>query len=131
MFSISAIKGKFERSQINFHKTFLWEKISSSQKQKISTHLRIDEIGIIYYEESESYSWLLTNERIIILNENWYSLSDLIKVDFINIKINASEKISNRELTLFTNSIQFKLFLEENSWHVIYNIFKFIIDKNT
>jgi hypothetical protein len=130
MFSISAIKGKFERSEIDFRKTFLWEKISFSEKQKFSTDLKVDEIGIIYYTESPEYFWLLTNERIIISNEKFYNLSDLIKVDFVNIKANPSEKISNRELTLFTNSIQFKLFLEENSWHVFYNIFKFIIDKN-
>lgn len=130
MFSISAIKGKFERSGIDFRKTFLWEKTSSSEKQKISNDLRVDEIGIIYYGESIEYFWLLTNERIIISNKKFYNLSDLIKVDFVNIKANPAEKISNRELTLFTNSIQFKLFLEENSWHVFYNIFKFIIDKN-
>ncbi len=130
MFSISAIKGKFERSGIDFRKTFLWEKISSSEKQKISTDLKVDEKGIIYYTESAEYFWLLTNERIIISNEKFYNLSDLIKVDFINIKANPSEKMSNRELTLFTNSTQFNLFFEENSWHVFYNIFKFIIDKN-
>lgn len=130
MFSISAIKGKFERSQIDFKKTFLWEKIPVEQKQKILSNLQINEIGVIYYKESENYSWLLTSERIIIFNEQWFNLSDLKKIDVINIKTNQSEKLSNRELTLFTNSNQFKLFLEENSWHVFYNIFKFIIDKN-
>lgn len=130
MFSISAIKGKFERSQIDFKKTLLWEKIPIEQKQKLLNYLRVDEIGIIYYKESEAYSWLLTSERIIIQNDNSYNLSDLKKIDVINIKTNQSEKLSNRELTLFTNSNQFKLFLEENSWHVFYNIFKFIIDKN-
>lgn len=130
MFSISAIKGKFKRCGIDFRKTFLWEETSSSERQKFSTDLRVDEIGIIYYGESVEYFWLLTNERIIISNEKFYNLSDLIKVDFVNIKETPSEKISNRELTLFTNTIQFKLFFEENSWHVFYNIFKFIIDKN-
>lgn len=130
MFSISAIKGKFERSQIDFKKTFLWEKIPVEQKQKILSNLKINEIGVIYYKESENYSWLLTSERIIIFNEQSFNLSDLKKIDVINIKTNQSEKLSNRELTLFTNSNQFKLFLEENSWHVFYNIFKFIIDKN-
>ncbi|WP_348800609.1 hypothetical protein [Flavobacterium adhaerens] len=130
MFSISAIKGKFERSGIDFRKTFLWEKLSPSEKQIFSTDLRVDEIGIITYKESEVYSWLLTSERIIIQNANWHNLSDLKKVDINNIKMNPNEKISNRELTLFTNSNNFKLFLEENSWHVFYSIFKFIIDKN-
>jgi len=130
MFSISAVKGKFERSGIDFRKTFLCEKISPSERQIFSTDLRVDEIGIITYKESEVYSWLLTNERIIIQNANWYHLSDLKKVDINNIKMNPDEKISNRELTLFTNSNNFKLFLEENSWHVFYSIFKFIIDKN-
>lgn len=130
MFSVSSIKAKFKRSGINYSKTFLWESVSLSEKAIFTKLFQRDEIGIIYYNDCLNYSWCLTNQRIIILNEKTYNLSDLIKVDFTNVKKNPSQKLSNTELTLFTNYNQFEIFLEENSWHVFYNIFKFIIDKN-
>jgi hypothetical protein len=130
MFNISAIKGKFKRSGINCNKTFLWENESSLLKNVFVGLLKLDEVGIIYYVESEKYGWCLTNKRIIFLDGNTLFLSDLKQVDIINIKENPSQKTTNRELTLFTKSGDIKLFVEENSWHLFYNIFKFIISKN-
>lgn len=130
MFSISAVKGKFKRSQINFKNTYLWDDMDVIQKQQISIFLRIHERGIIYYNQSDSYYWFLTDQRII-MKESVCNLNELVKVDFLNIKNNPHEKISNKELTLFTKSSQFDLFVEEGSWHLFYNIFKFIISKNT
>jgi len=58
------------------------------------------------------------------------NLSSLLKVDFINLKTNPSHKSINKELDLITKNASFKITLEEKSWPLMYNIFKFIISKN-
>ncbi|URC11670.1 hypothetical protein [Flavobacterium sp. B183] len=131
MLNISVIKAKFKRSGLNFKSTFIFDENSHQVNPKDLFVFQANEKCIIYFTRDNNYSWYLTNKRLIIPVENKFiSLSDLTKIDFPNIKNNPSSKMENAELTLFTNSNQFKLFLEENSWHVFYNIFKFIIDKN-
>lgn len=131
MLSISVIKAKFKRSGLNFKSTFIFDENSDQVNPKDLFVFQTNEKCIIYFTRGNNYSWYLTNKRLIIPVENKFiSLTDLTKIDFPNIKNNPSSKMENTELTLFTNSNQFKLFLEENSWHVFYNIFKFIIDKN-
>lgn len=131
MLSISVIKAKFKRSGLNFKSTFIFDENSEQVNPKDLFVFQTNEKCIIYFTGDNNYSWYLTNKRLIIPVENQFiSLTDLTKIDFPNIKNNPSSKMENTELTLFTKSNQFKLFLEENSWHVFYNIFKFIIDKN-
>ena len=131
MLSISVIKAKFKRSGLNFKSTFIFDENSQQVNPEDLFAFQANEKCIIYFIRDNNYSWYLTNKRLIIpLEDKYISLSDLTKIDFPNVKNNPSSKMENTELSLFTNSDQFKLFLEEKSWHVFYNIFKFIIDKN-
>ena len=130
MFSISAIKGKFKKSDIDFEKTFLYEEKPFLNEEALNL-LQMNEKCIIYYKESSNYSWYLTDKRFIIPSENRVIyLHDLKKVDISNIKENPSQKMENKELTLFTNNEEFNFFVEQKSWHLFYNIFKFIIENN-
>lgn len=130
MFSISAIKGKFKKSGIDFKKTFLYEEKSFLNEESLNL-LQMNEKCIIYYIESDNYSWYLTDKRFIVPSiGKTINLSDLKKVDFINLKANPSQKMENKELTLFTNNEEFNFFVEEKSWHLFYGIFKFIIENN-
>jgi len=130
MLSISAIKGKFKRSGIDFKKTFLFDEYPFSN-EKILKQFRIDEKCIIYFIRDTSYSWYLTNKGLLIPSENKYvELSSLTKIDFLNIKENPTLKTANTELTLFTINDELKFYVEEKSWHLFYSIFKFIIESN-
>ena len=131
MFSISAIKGKFKRSNLILEKTFLFDEQLSKLDNNILQLLKIDEKCIIYYIESDTYSWYITNKRFLIPREGKkIDLSDLKRIDFLNLKENPSNKLKNKELNLFTEKQEFNFYVEEGSWHLIYDIFKFIIENN-
>lgn len=131
MFSISSVKGKFKRSQIDFKKTFLWENTVVEVKEEIEKLLDFNEVPIIYFNKSNDYNWCLTNKRLIFpIEGSLILLSELTNVDFVNIKNNPNSKTENKELTLTANKKDFKIFFEENSWHLFYSIFKFIILNN-
>jgi len=127
---VRIIEGKFCRSEIQFKKTFL----NTNYPVKFNDSFNKDEKLIIYYVESADYSWYLTNKRIIV-EENIKKLNiffnDVVRVDFINIKNQLSAKTNNRELDLITKDESFVIKFEENSWHVFYNIIKFLINNKT
>ncbi|MET3036906.1 hypothetical protein ABXT08_12425 [Chryseobacterium sp. NRRL B-14859] len=126
--NITAIEGKFRRSEIKFEKTFLFKEKPINFPH---TMLNNSEFCIIYFIDSPNYSWYLTNKNLIIPSINiLVDLLSLLKVDFINLKSNPEHKLMNNELDLFTKDFAFKIVLEEKSWPAIYNIFKFIISKN-
>jgi hypothetical protein len=128
MISISAIKAKFKRSGINFKKTFLFEEKPFLDEDSLS-FIHANEKCIIYYKDSNNYNWFLTDKRFIVPSENKvFFLKDLKKIDISNIKSNPEKKTENNELTLFTLDDKFVFFVEEKSWHLFYNIFKFIIE---
>lgn len=130
MFSISAVKGKFKRSGIDFKRTFLFDENTLSNEESLNL-FQVNEKCIIYYYGANNYNWYLTNERFIIPSENKITfLYDLKKIDISNIKENPYQKIENNELTLFTQNEKFVFFVEDRSWHLFYNIFKFIIEHN-
>lgn len=124
--NINAIEGKFRRNKVEFKNTFLFKEMPIN----IQNILVDNEICIIYYTNSINYSWFLTNQNLIIPSEIDISLSSLKKIDFLNIKENPNEKLMNKELDLFTENFKFSITVEEKSWPLIYNIFKFIINKN-
>ena len=131
MFSISAVKGKFKRSKLDLEKTFLFDEQLSRLDKSILKLFKIDEKCIIYYVESDTYSWYITNQRFLIPNEyKSINLSDLEKIDFLDLKQNPSNKLKNRQLNLFTDKQEFNFYVESRSWYLIFDIFKFIIEKN-
>lgn len=125
--NVIAIEGKFRRNKMIFKNTFLFKE----KPINISNILDNDEYCVIYYLDSAINSWFLTNKKLILpdikLN---IDLSSLKKIDFINIRENPAQKLINQELDLFTASNRISITVEEKSWPLIYNIFKFIINKN-
>ncbi|MCA6423498.1 MAG: hypothetical protein IM568_11865 [Flavobacterium sp.] len=131
MFSISAVKGKFKRSKLDLEKTFLFDEQLSRLDNNILKLFKIDEKCIIYYVESDTYSWYITNQRFLIPSEDKsIILSHLKRIDFLDLKQNPSNKLKNKQLNLFTDKQEFSFYVEERSWHLIFDIFKFIIGKN-
>jgi len=124
--NVIAIEGKFKRSEIILKNTFLFKQ----KPTDISFDLDNDEYCILYYIDSTE-SWFLTNKNLIFpFVRVSVDLSSLVKVDFSNIKENPSHKLINKRLDLFMENKKINIMVEEKSWHLIYNIFKFIISKN-
>ncbi|SUX48480.1 hypothetical protein [Chryseobacterium indoltheticum] len=124
--NVIAIEGKFKRSEIILKNTFLFKQ----KPTDISFDLDNDEYCILYYIDSTE-SWFLTNKNLIFpFVRLSVDLSSLVKVDFSNIKENPSHKLINKRLDLFMENKKINIMVEEKSWHLIYNIFKFIISKN-
>ncbi len=134
MFNTSILRAKIKRSNISFKNTFLFDEsndMSGVLEKSPMMALEEGEEIIISYVKSENYKWVLTNHKIYIFNglDN-ILLTDLIKVDVENIKGNPDSKTTNTELTLFTNEEARKIFVEEGTWHLFYNVFRFIVNNN-
>lgn len=126
MIKSSIIRAKLLRSRISFDYTF-FEKGDINRGNFDDIKLIENEEIIAFYEEND-YRWILTNINFFIpKNELKIKLSDLTKVDFEKVKKNIETKSINTELTLYTEKRKYKVFFEEGTWHVFYNLFLFII----
>lgn len=130
MIKSSIIKAKIRRSKVSFVDTFF--DIEDIQKHNIDNLiLSENEEIIVLYKKDNNYNWVLTNINFYIpTNEIIIKLSDLVKVDFEELKKNPEQKRVNKELTLFTKNEKYRVLFEEGTWHVFYNLFLFIIGKN-
>ncbi len=129
MYKASIIKAKIKRSKVVFKNTVLWDDISFSFNNiKLSDN---EEAILMYTKPKETYSWLFTNYRLILLHtNNQIVLSDLINVELNFIKDNPDKKMENEELVIATKEKTFTLLVDENTWHLFYDIFKFIINND-
>lgn len=125
----SIVKAKFKRNANKLKHTFLWELAPGDIKNKILNKMDADEEPLIIFSDpSEDALWCLTNKRIFVSNTyNFFYINDLIKVDFLDIKNNPNNKINSTELALFTEKEIINLIVERNSWHILFNLFQFII----
>lgn len=132
--NISIIKSKFKRVGGELlKKTFLWKEnqYNDCLYNKILENTDIDEKPIIFFNDlDEKQFWCLTDKRLFISSDlNYIYLNDLMKIDILDIKDNPNNKTSSTLLTLYTRNQTINLTVEYGSWHIIYNIFKYIIEK--
>lgn len=126
----SIIKAKFARNSQELRNTFLWEKAPQDLKLKVKNRIDIDEEPlIIFNDKADNTFWCLTNKRIFVSNKfDFIYISDLRKVDILDIKNNPKNKVNSRELVLCSDLEVTKLIVEKNSWYIIYNLLKFIVE---
>ncbi|QTE21225.1 hypothetical protein [Polaribacter cellanae] len=126
MIKSSIIRAKLSRSRVTFVKTLF--EIKDIKKHNFDD-LNLDENEeVIALYEIDNYRWVLTNINFFIpTSQIKIKLSDLVKVDFDSVKENIEIKKTNTELTLHTKERVYKVFFEEGTWHVFYNLFIFII----
>ncbi|WP_422080548.1 hypothetical protein [Ulvibacterium sp.] len=135
MIKTSILRAKIERSKIDFRDTFLWneEQADANKNLILNLLLKNGEEIILHYIKSEEYRWFLTNERIIFPHETSHIfLSHLIDVGIPQELVeNPDEKMTNNKLILSTKENDaHELYVEEKTWHLFYNVFKFIVSKN-
>jgi len=129
---ISAIEGKIKRSGIEFLKTSFWFNHNPDSNKEDWTRLLLhnDERILIIYQESSDYRWVLTSQRLFIPNELiTIKICDLLEANFEDLELGKTTKLENDSINLRTKNATIKLYLEENSWHLFIDIFKFIITK--
>ena len=132
MIKNSILRAKIKRSKITFSKTFLWNDVILRQNKMVNLFLKFDEEILMYYKGKDNYNWILTNKRLFIPSEmETIILSDLIKVDFRDIIENPEKKMMNDKLNLYTKQDSFFIYVEEKTWPLFYDIFSYIVMKNS
>lgn len=129
----SIVESKFKRSKLNLNKTKLWNMLTIEQKKYIinNTKLIDSDQNIICYYPNDKYWWLITNNHLVISDNEkilFINLFDISKIEIVsNIKYIDSKETS---IYIFFNNIQVELHLEKNSWTIIIEILKFITSSN-
>jgi|GEM_PF-2576694 len=134
MKTASTIAAKFLRGQSHSDLTRLWKESSENIKNAISKAIifNTDEIPIITFSHNTNYWWVLTNQRLIIMDSQ-----TLIKIDFKEIEAVEVKKIIEGSISkLECSSIQLKINnsymdieLEKGTWPNMFNIFRFVINR--
>lgn len=134
MKSVSAIKAKFNRLNISARNTNLWDDISESIKANVKSKIQLTEREIkVLFVQLDSFNWwLLTNERLILFgNEkvNYINLTDIEKVEPKKMFDGVVSKQECSTLEVYIQGKSIELALEDNTWHAIYNLLKFVISR--
>lgn len=126
MIKSSIIRAKLRRSRVSFTDTIF--EVEDVRKYNFDDLNLLDNEEIIVFYKTENYRWVLTNFNLFIsTNKIKIKLVDLVKIDAENIRKKMGSKKTNTELTLYTKDNSYKVFFEDGTWHVFYNVFLFII----
>ena len=136
MLSVSTIQAKYKRAKLSLKDTCLWLELNDIQKGAVQKRIEFgtDEQPVIYYCKSPIYSWVISNRRLIVLEERnvwYYFYQEIKKVELPNeqdIKTNKAG-IDTITISLYDNNFK-TLFVEDRSWHFIYQILKFLLPDN-
>jgi len=133
MKSESVIKAKFRRLNISTSNTCLWGEVSQDIRNELDKQILMieEEKKIFLVFTNSSYWWVLTNQRLILKDNDtvsYFNLDDINKVEPKSIFERGASKQECSELSLNVKDREIQLRLEENTWHAIYNILKFVIN---
>lgn len=131
MKSVSAIEAKFLRKGVSTHLTKLWKEMDEPTKQIIldKVNLHSAEFVILNYFPNTAYFWILTNNRLIVINEDKFQylpISEIKKVELSEIFDNQVSKQQNTGIHILINDEYIRLSLEPDTWPIIYDILKFV-----
>jgi hypothetical protein len=133
MKSASIIGAIFSRSKIQPACTYLWKAMLPSIKLVISdqTTFNTGEDPILSFYIDSNKWWLLTTERIILSYgsiKNIY-ISEIQNVDLNELFEERTNKSDLNTIQLKINNIFFDLEVEKRTWHVVFNMLKFMLIK--
>ncbi len=132
MKTVSSIESKYLRFGLVTAFTRLVKEMSDEDRDMITKNIQFlsNEIPVLCFFPNNEYWWILTTSRLI-LNENkkttFISFDNIKQVtlsDIINDKI---EKRNCKTVHLvLKNDLVLNLNVEQNTWHAVYNILKFV-----
>jgi hypothetical protein len=128
----SIIRAKFLRSNIQTTTTMLWVELKDKELIRSNIRLLENEEVILCYVPNTKYWWLLTEQRLIIFEDLKVKYIQFVKINSIEPKevFDAEKsKYDSTKLVLDTPDGDMVLIVEEGTWHVIYSILKFVVDK--
>lgn len=131
MIKANILKAKIKRSNAQLKNTHIYDPESSVSDLCLFSKLflRRTEDIILYHSDENENNWILTNQRLIFpVNMVDIDISKIKDVFFDNVHDNPEQKMTNTELVLQTENEKIKLFAEEGTWPLIYEVFKFIIN---
>lgn len=133
MLSISSIEAKYRRAKLITKDTFLWAELDNTQKEMIEEQidLNANERCVIYYHKSIGYSWIISNERLIILDAKtvlYYPYKIIKKVALPKIQDFQKGKSAIDKITIqLIDGKSISVFVENTTWHFIYELLKFLL----
>ncbi|MBS1597578.1 MAG: hypothetical protein JST75_05095 [Bacteroidetes bacterium] len=132
MISVSVIEAKFRRAKLHAKSTFLYSQLDAQQKNIIQKRVSQSqgERLVIYYYKDLNYSWLISNERLIVLKEDevfYYPYKDIQRIEFPkNDDLKRDKAGIDSVDILLTKGNLISLFVESTTWHFIYALLKFL-----
>lgn len=131
MKSLSAIEAKYRRGKLRSESTRLWKNTDALIQNEIvrSIELLAEEVIVICFYSNDDYWWVITNKRLIVKESPkvyYIFLSDIEKIRIEDMVYSNSSKLSSQTLFLEYKQGSLGLKLEKGTWHVIYDILKFI-----
>lgn len=125
----SIIKSKIKRSGVKLVDTYLFDGKDIVNNLAHNFFLHPDEEVIMQFQKGQ-FKWVLTNMRLVLPNElKQIMLEEITAVDFEELKKEESTKSDNQTIDLeLRNGNRFRLNVEKRTWHLIYEVFKYIIN---
>ena len=130
----SIVEAKFQRAKLATEHTFLWKELPIKYKSTLEGIISFErnEHPIICFYESADYLWIITDIKLIIIENGMigkYSYSGINKIELSDLLKGGSTKTNNRSLTIrLADDSSFKIRTEEKTWPAIYNILRFIVN---
>jgi len=130
--NLSIVEAKFRRSNLNLKETKLWNMLTTEKKICIIDKTKIidSDQNIICYYPNDKYWWLITNNHLVIFDNEkmlFIKLFDILKIEITsNIKYTDFKEV----IHICCNHIQVELHIEKDSWTIIVELLKFITSAN-
>lgn len=131
MKSVSVIEAKFLRSKLSTAHTKPWKETDSLIQNRIIESIvpLREELFVLCFFPNENYWWVITNMRLIISECNsiqYLPLESIEKIEISGILNGSETKQAAQTIYLESQHRKVNLITEKGTWHVIYDILKFI-----
>ena len=115
--------------------TYMLSHINAEKAKPVLSVIELlsDETAIICFIPNDTYWWVLTDERLIVKESQitYLKFQEINSIELSEIFEGEQSKSELASIDITTASSKFKLKVEKGSWHVIYNILKFLISKES
>ena len=133
MKSQSAIEAKFIRLNVKASSTKLFADLNSAIQKSIKQSIPLldDEKIVLCYVPQKEYWWAITNCRLILSENHQYNIIDFEDIESIEANDIFDNDVTKQDCTRLELKVHYKyinLEVEKGTWHLIYNIIKFVIN---
>lgn len=133
MKNVTSVRAKYLRLNLETKSTQLFEEVNEVDRKKILEKVELleNEVIIISFIKDFNYWWVITNLRLIVLENNsidYFDFQNIAKVKLNEIFNGNKEKQECMNIDFVYQDNTLKIEVEENTWHGVFNILKFMIN---